>query len=121
MEPSVSKSVEEKTIHLTCQGELTIPYAKAWQDIILSHFEPEKDLSLDLEHVHKIDTAGVQVLVFLKKKLALTSKVLSLANHSPSIKKVWDLLGLVSFFGDKIRLKKEERESYSFRYGVKRI
>ncbi len=120
MEPSVSKSEEEKTVHLACQGELTIPYAKSWQDLILSHFDPEKNLSLDLEQIHKIDTAGVQVLIFLKKKVALTSKILSLQNHSPSIKKVWDILGLVSFFGDKIRLKKEERESYSFRYGVKK-
>jgi len=119
MKLSLQETDSDGTKTYILQGELTISSAQEfWAG--LSSIRKEDRVVFDLQGIQKLDSSGVQALLFLKQEFQASGKSLKLQNHSPAVLKVWDILGLVSFFGDKIRLKKEDASSYSFQYGTKR-
>ncbi|MDH5718465.1 MAG: STAS domain-containing protein [Spirochaetia bacterium] len=87
-----------------------------FNDAINSH----DNLVFDLSGVNEIDTAGFQMLVLAKQEAARQNKALKIINHSGPVLKIFDLFGAVGFFGDKIKLPKNERDNYSFSYGIKK-
>lgn len=99
-------------------SELTIRFGSLiWAEIL------EKEIQnwiFDLKNVSRIDTSGVQILIGAKKLTSLQGKNLSLINHSEAVLRTWDILGLVSYFGDKVKIKKSELNYYSFKYGMKK-
>ncbi len=84
------------------EGELTI-YRAAELKAELSALQGRADtLELDLSGITEIDTAGVQLLMALKRRAADLSRELRLAAHSPAVLEAFDLLGLAAFFGDAL-------------------
>jgi len=118
MELEVKKSDDVCVISL--QGDLNIYSSPELVDELKGIFTSHAKIALDLAGVSELDTAGLQCLIAAKKEAAKTGKVLKLLNHSPAIIRFIDLLGLVGFFGDKIKIPAEDRKKYSLKYGIKK-
>ena len=54
----------------------------------------EGDLVLDLAEVTFIDSAGMRALLIVRENLAATGRALRLANVTPEVKRLLDLVGL---------------------------
>lgn len=89
-----------KTLQLA--GELTIyevGEAKAEFAHELAQGAAEE---VDLSGLQELDTAGAQLLLWLKREAAVKGRPLSLTRHSPAVLEVFDQLDLARLFGDTL-------------------
>jgi len=98
-------------IQVAICNEMTIYTALEQENALSPHLQAEQALQLDLSDVSEIDSAGVQLLIYMKKEANRLSKQLTLVNHSQAVVDVIELLGLVSFFGDPIIISSNGSES----------
>jgi len=82
------------TIYTVAQAKVEIP----------AHLAKHGAQVLDLSGLEELDTAGVQLLLWLKREAASHATSLGLAHHSPIVVEVLDLLKLTATFGDPILL-----------------
>lgn len=106
---------------LIIRGDLNIYSAPDLVVQLRESFNTVSKVALDLTGVSEVDTAGLQTLIAAKMESVKTHKTLKLLNHSPVMIKMIDLMGLVGFFGDKIKIPSEDRKKYSFKYGIKKV
>ncbi|KAF1045669.1 MAG: hypothetical protein GAK35_01278 [Herbaspirillum frisingense] len=59
----------------------------------------ERSVSLDLSGVDEIDTAGIQLLLLLKRETARRGQSLEVTGYSPAVLSAFDLLQLHDLFG----------------------
>lgn len=94
---------------LRVEGDLTIYTAReareAFQDALAHPTPPDLDLSTVME----CDTAGAQLLVWVKREAAAGGKAVTFLHHSPAVMEVLDLLHLTAELGDPILLGPEGR------------
>lgn len=84
-------------------GELTIYTAAEARKNLFEHLEYKGPFpELDLSEVEELDTAGVQVLLCLKREALACGKTAVFTNHSPAVIEVFDLLKVAALFGDPI-------------------
>jgi anti-anti-sigma factor len=96
---------------LKLKGALTIYTAAEARREIPTRLAKHKSQVLDLSGIDELDTAGVQLLLWLKRDLANRGTTLALANHSPAVVDVLDLLRLTAVFGGTILLSPPETGS----------
>lgn len=89
---------------LRLTGDLTIYTAAQARRDIPSKMDKHGAQILDLSGVDEMDTAGVQLLLWLKRESADRGVRFSLIHHSPSVLEAFDLLRLAATFGDPILL-----------------
>lgn len=83
-------------------GTLTIYDAASGKQALLDAIDGVTELEIDLSAVTEIDTAGVQLLVMLKRAAARAEKQVQLVAHSPASLEVLDHYNLVAYFGDPV-------------------
>jgi ABC-type transporter Mla MlaB component len=121
MDPIIRKKKVEGGWITAWEGYLTIQYVSLWKERFSQlTIEPGSNFSLDLNKIQRIDTAGIQFLIFLKHHCIKNQIHLHLLNHPLPILKVFDVLGLVGFFGDRIKVNKELSAELAFAYGTKK-
>ena len=86
--------------HLSLSGPLSIYEVAGLQEILKPLTAPES-LTVDLQEVDEIDTAGLQLLLALHQWLG---EHLLLIRHSQAVIELIDLFQLAAFFGDDIVL-----------------
>ena len=86
------------------QGELTIYAVSEARGPLEAALDQQPELRLNLAAVAELDTAGVQLLVWLKQEARRRGKSLLLCAHSPAVVEVFDLLQVAGLFGDAILL-----------------
>jgi len=86
---------------LALVGELTIYSAHDLRGALEAALA-ETDLELDLGGVEEADTAGIQLLLWLKGEARAKGRTLAYTRHPPAVVEVMDLLGLAGIFGDPI-------------------
>ncbi|MDH5613047.1 MAG: STAS domain-containing protein [Gammaproteobacteria bacterium] len=59
-------------------------------------------MEIDLSNVNEMDTAGLQVLILLKKTAVKENKIVLLVAHSPASLDVIDHYNLAAYFGDPV-------------------
>lgn len=93
---------------LHIDGEMTVATAVAVRDEILSALPADSadDVEVDLSGVSEIDTAGLQIMLQLKRKCGTR---LRLINHSPAVLQILDLSNLGALFGDPVVIRPDER------------
>jgi len=96
---------------IAISNEMTIYAALEQANALLPHLNAEQALQLDLSEVSEIDSAGIQLLIYMKKEANRLNKPFSLVNHSQAVVDVIELFGLVSFFGDPIIISSNGNES----------
>lgn len=84
---------------LRIEGELTIFRAAELKPELLS--EPLAR-QIDLSGVTEFDSAGVQLLMLVKKVALAQRRELALVAHSPAVLEVFELLNLAAFFNDPL-------------------
>ena len=81
------------------EGELSIYSAGRYLPDLLGQLERSQELELDLAGVTEMDSAGVQLLLVLKREAELAGKPLRLTHHSHAVYEVLELLRLQARFG----------------------
>lgn len=99
---STAASTAAETSTLKLEGELTIYRAAELKEMMLKVFNDASALEIDLSSVSDIDSAGLQLLMLLKKEASREKRELRLIGHSPAIIDAFDLLNLAGYFGDQV-------------------
>lgn len=87
---------------LALEGELTIYDVAEAKGQLCAALDERPRLELNLAGLEELDTAGAQLLVWIKQEAARKGKLLSLYAHSPAVVDVFDLLKVAGLFGDPI-------------------
>jgi anti-sigma B factor antagonist len=87
---------------LSLAEDLTIYHALEQKNILLDVLSTTDDLELDLLKVSEIDTAGLQLLILLKKEAQRTGKSVSIVAHSQAVRSVIDFCNLATELGDPL-------------------
>ena len=93
---------------LSLTEDLTIYHALEQKKRLLDALAEADDLELDLLQVAEIDTAGLQLLILLKKEAQRAGKRLSIVAHSQSIRSVIDFCNLAAVLGDPLLIPTAE-------------
>jgi anti-sigma B factor antagonist len=99
---ATSESSEGEVNQVEAGEELTIYHAGQLKESLLAGLSQGEALEVDLSQVGEIDSAGVQLLVLLKREAAAAGKRLSLVGHSPAVLSVLDLYNMSGYFGDPL-------------------
>lgn len=89
---------------LTIENDLTIFTVIEKKTNLLAFLNSGSDLEVDLSQVEEIDTAGLQVLILIKREAAKTGKSLRFVMHSKPVQDIIELANLTSAFGDQVVL-----------------
>jgi len=89
---------------LRIEGELTIYSVAEARDQLGAALDRHPVLRLNLAAVEELDSAGVQLLVWIKQEARRRGRELALTGHSPAVVEVFDLLQVAGLFGDAILL-----------------
>jgi anti-sigma B factor antagonist len=88
--------------HLALDGELTIYRAADLKVEVLEALRKAATLEIDLSGVSELDTAGLQVLMLAKQTAQAEQRTLRLAQHSPAVLEIFEMLDMGAFFGDAV-------------------
>ena len=91
-------------LSLSIDGELTIYTAAAEKQRLQAFLESGEELELNLANVSEMDTAGLQVLMLLKKEAGRRGKSLRYVMHSKAVLDILELSHTITAFGDQIVL-----------------
>ena len=87
---------------LALQDDLTIYHAAEIKTRLVDALATCDELELDLLQVGEIDTAGLQLLILLKKEAQRAGKTLSIVAHSQTVRAVIDFCNLAAELGDPL-------------------
>jgi len=88
-----------QSISVTLSGELTIYTVTELKDALAKDLADAIDVEIDLFGVSEVDTAGLQLLLLVKR---MPHKKVGFINHSPPVIRLVDLANLGSVFGDPL-------------------
>ncbi|HPT51232.1 MAG TPA: STAS domain-containing protein [Accumulibacter sp.] len=80
--------------------EMTIYQAQAQKEQLLAALSGTEHLELDLSAVPTMDSAGLQLLILLKREVQEQDKRLTIVGHSAAVQQILDFCNLASTFGD---------------------
>lgn len=86
------------------EGEMTIYNAAELKDALVPLLVDGREFEIDLSDITEIDSAGVQLLMLVKRECLRHEQSLKLINHSHAVLDVFELMDLVSYFKDPILL-----------------
>ena len=87
---------------LAIKGEMTIYTAAEQKITLVEALESTENLSLDLNEVTEIDSAGMQLLILMKKAALKEGKSFEFVAKSDAVSEVMELLNLSGFFGEAV-------------------
>jgi anti-sigma B factor antagonist len=96
----MSARKDAKALRIT--DDLTVYHAADLKPRLLEALAACRTLELDLSQVGQIDTAGLQLLLLIKREAAVTGKTLRIAAHSPAVCDAIDFTHLAGYFGDPL-------------------
>ncbi|HUY03553.1 MAG TPA: STAS domain-containing protein [Rhodocyclaceae bacterium] len=91
---------------LIIDGEMTVHCAWQLRDEILALLPQEGELSVELSGVSEIDSAGLQLMLQVKRS---HGPALRFINHSPAVLQILDIAHLAAHFGDPMVIPSGER------------
>ena len=94
---------------LSIDGEMTIYTAVEYKTQLLDYLVECEELELNLSHVGEMDSAGLQILLVLKRDAEAAGRHLRLINHSRAVYEVLELLNMQGHFGDPVVIPAEWR------------
>ena len=85
---------------IAIEGTMTIYDAAGQKKDLLNAFNTTNELEIDLSSVTEMDSAGLQLLVLLKREAAREGKQVRLVAHSAASLEVLEVYNLGAYFGD---------------------
>ena len=92
------------------QGSMTIYEAAADKPALLGALAEATEMEIDLSSVAEMDTAGLQLLVLVKRESLKAGKPLRLTGHSEASLDVLDRYNLAGYFGDPVVISPRKRK-----------
>jgi len=84
------------------QGNMTIYEAAADKPALLGALAEATEMEIALSSVAEMDTAGLQILILVKRESLKVGKPLRLTGHSEASLDVLDRYNLAGYFGDPV-------------------
>jgi anti-sigma B factor antagonist len=84
------------------KGKMTIDEAAADKPVLLTALPMAKEMEIDLSSLHEMDTAGLQLLILLKRESLKAGRVMRLVRHSPATLEVLHRYDLAPYFADPV-------------------
>lgn len=84
------------------EGPLTIYTATEQKDLLLSLFPLAHEVELDLSNVDELDSAGLQLLILIKRESFKDGTQLLLSNPSATVIEAIRLSGLDDYFANPL-------------------
>lgn len=106
---SVQINKQDSLSVLSIDGEMTIYTAAEYKNQLLNHLAECEELELNLSGIGEMDSAGLQILLMLKREAEASGRHLRLINHSRAVYEVLELLNMQSHFGDPVVIPAEWR------------
>lgn len=116
----ISYASDANGITIGIGGDINIYTVSQIEADIRPRLEKELRVAIDLSRVVSADTAGVQLLLWLKRHIRERGGECVLRNHPLHVIKIMDVLGIIGIMGDPVRLKKTDRAGLILKYGLKR-
>lgn len=96
---NISRKKSKDTSTLIFEGDFTIYYVTQVKDEIFADYEKLADkIALNLEGVTELDTAGVQLLLFMKKFFNAVHRSVFIVKSNESVESVLTALDVQSQF-----------------------
>ena len=92
------------------QGNMTIYEAAADKPALLGALADATELEIDLSSVVEMDTAGLQLLILVKRESLRAGKPMRLTGHSEASLDVLDRYNLAGYFGDLVVVSPRKRK-----------
>jgi len=86
------------------EGEITIYEANELCEKLLKQFSACDFIDINLQSVTEIDTAGIQILLSLKREAISLGKTVKISMHSDCVVEAFELMNIAHEFGDPIVL-----------------
>lgn len=86
---------------IALEGELTIYRAAELKPLLLAALAGTGPIELDLGEVSEVDTAGVQLLMLLRREALAQGRSLQLRAPSLAVAEAFELLDLAAWFGEE--------------------
>jgi anti-anti-sigma factor len=103
MNASSSSSSSSSPVNRLAIGEdMTIYLAGQQKHQLLGALAATDKLELDLSQVSEMDTAGLQLLILLKKEAQRAGKCVSIVAHSQAVSSLIDFCNMATDFGDPL-------------------
>ena len=93
---------------LCLSEDLTIYHALDQKRILLDALAATAELELNLAQVGEMDTAGLQLLILLKKEAQRAGKCVRIVAHSQAVSSVIDFCNMAAEFGDPLVIPAHE-------------
>lgn len=93
---------------LVITADLTIYHALEQKQVLLDALAASDELELNLSQVGEMDTAGLQLLVLLKREAQRSGKQLRIVAHSQAVSSVIDFCNMAAEFGDPLVIPAHE-------------
>ena len=93
---------------LALTEDLTIYNALTQKHTLLDALAATHKLDLDLSQVSEMDTAGLQLLILLKKEAQRAGKRVSIVAHSQAVSTLIDFCNMAADFGDPLVIPASE-------------
>jgi anti-anti-sigma factor len=97
---------ESPVLHI--DGEMAIYRVADLKQRVLAALDATQVLEVNLSAVTELDTAGVQLLILAKKVALAGGKELRMVAHSQPVLEVFEMLNLVSYFGDPLVMSRDD-------------
>ena len=94
---------------VSIDGEMTIYTASEYKSQLLEQLTECHELELNLSEIEEMDTAGLQILLVLKREAEAGGCQLRMINHSRAVYEVLELLDMQNHFGDPVVIPAEWR------------
>jgi anti-anti-sigma factor len=101
---SLDMEARDGTCRVRLGAEVTIYQAGELRAALAGVVADHEDLEIDLGAVTEIDTAGVQLLLHLKREAAACGHACRYVQHSEAVIEVFDALNMAGLFGDPMVL-----------------
>lgn len=93
---------------LVISQDLSIYHAAALKPLLLDALAVSDELELNLSQVEKIDAAGLQLLVLLKKEAQRCGKRVRIVAHSQAVSSLIDFCNMAAELGDPLIIPARE-------------
>jgi len=95
-----TQTTTDGAAHLILDGSMNIYNAMEIKGRLMDGLRAAPILELDLSHVSEVDTAGIQLLILVKRESQRLGHDLRIVAHSPTVREVIDFYNMDAFFGD---------------------
>lgn len=88
--------------------DMTIYHAAAHKQLLIDALGMHDELEIDLSAVAEVDTAGIQLMILVKREARRLGKQIHIVAHSQVVQEVLDFYNLAAEFGDPMLIPARE-------------